>query len=181
MVAAAAKAMISMSRARAAASARTVPRRFHSTGGEVGGAGAASAAKAARTVPLQIHSSSDGTLLSDTGGKMVHEDLKRSLEKALFDHKLETKQPVHEQNVRIIKAQHEVEMALFDHKLEMKQLVHEQNVRIIKVQHEVDIIKVELEGMKHEMKHEVIKGHSTMLNCATAALGVGILATLLFK
>jgi hypothetical protein len=66
----AAKAMISTSRARAAASAtaaRTMPHRFHSTG-EVGGAGAASTAKAARTVPLQIHSSSDGTLRGGYAG-----------------------------------------------------------------------------------------------------------------
>jgi hypothetical protein len=95
---------------------------------------------------------SPGTLLSDTEGKIVHEDRKRSLETALLDHKLE-----------------------------MKQLVHEQNVRIIQAQNEVGIIKAELEGMKHEMKHEVIKGQSTMLNCAMAVLGVGILAALLFK
>ena len=154
-MAAAAKAMISMSRARATASAtaaRIVPRRFYSTGGEAGGAGAASAAKAARTVPLQIDSSSDGTLLSDTKGKIVHEDRKRSFE-----------------------------MALFDHKVEVKQLVHEQNVRIIKLQHEVDMFKVDIEAMKqvNEMNHEVMKGQSTLLNCVIAVFGgVGLFSTL---
>ncbi|CAO2169686.1 unnamed protein product, partial [Urochloa humidicola] len=62
---AAAKGMISLSRARAAAAsaaARTSPRWIHSTGGEVGGAGAASGAKAGRTVTRGIYSTTDKRL-----------------------------------------------------------------------------------------------------------------------
>jgi len=73
------------------------------------------------------------------------------------------------------------EMALFDHKVEVKQLVHEQNVRIIKLQHEVDMFKVDIEAMKqvNEMNHEVIKGQSTLLNCVIAVFGgVGLFSTL---
>ncbi|CAL5001118.1 unnamed protein product [Urochloa decumbens] len=122
-VEAAAKGMISLSRARpaasaAAAAARTAPRWLHSTGGEVAGAGAASGAKAAGTVTRRVHSSTH----------------KRDFETALFDHKLHT-----------------------------KQLLHEQNMRIIKLQGDFAITKAELEATKHDLKHEAINGKAGMV------------------
>ncbi|CAO2207291.1 unnamed protein product [Urochloa humidicola] len=159
-VAAAAKGMISLSRARAAAAAaaaRTAPRWIHSTGGEVGGAGPAWGAKAARTVTGGVHSSIDkvggaGAASGMDAARIMTRQVHSSTDKRDF------------------------EKALFEHKLHTKQLLHEQNMRIIKLQGDFDITKKELEAAKFDLKHEVIKGETSMIY----GFGVMFLVMLVF-
>ncbi|KAL6644533.1 hypothetical protein ACP70R_016141 [Stipagrostis hirtigluma subsp. patula] len=121
--------------------------------------GGAAAAAASRIAPRGLHSGTQtaarSTFLSDTSGKILHED-------------------------QFVK-KFDLDRAMFDHEMDMSKRLHEQNMKIIKLQGEYEITKLELERMRSAMKADIIESQTSTLYYVCAIVGVGLVAPVLFS
>ncbi|TVU05107.1 hypothetical protein EJB05_48258, partial [Eragrostis curvula] len=75
----------------------------------------------------------------------------------------------------------DLETAMFNHKMDVKNILHEHNMKIIKLENELDVTKARMQTMEQNLKLDIVKSQTTILHSAIAVAGVGIISAMLFN